>query len=307
MNKSSVLVLCYHRVNILKIDTNLLAVSPENFRKHMKFLKDNYNIVKFEDDWNKLSGRAVVITFDDGYFDNYKNAFPILKELNIPATFFISTGNIEKGKEFWWDELENILLNGNYFPESFHLKDEIYECRWDTYNYEMRKNCYRSLHYLMKNFIDIKKREQWMTQLWNWKGEKPNTRSENLIINKSECKELERSDIISIGAHTMSHPSLKSLNVDQQREEIDGSIKYLSNVLNKEIDIFSYPFGIKDIDFSNDTIELCKKLNIKKAAAAYGGVWNNTMDDYTIPRNGIRNMDLNEFENKIEGLWKNYE
>ena len=65
MKQNRVLVLYYHRVNILENDYNLLCVSPIKFRQQMLYLKHNYQIVRFEDDWSLLDSDAVVITFDD--------------------------------------------------------------------------------------------------------------------------------------------------------------------------------------------------------------------------------------------------
>ena len=85
-----VLTLLYHRVNNLKHDKHLLAVTPDNFYKQLMFLKEHYPIVRFEEDWNNLREDAVCITFDDGYMDNFTNALPILQELEIPATVFVA-------------------------------------------------------------------------------------------------------------------------------------------------------------------------------------------------------------------------
>ena len=76
-----VLTLLYHRVNCLKKDIQMLAVEPENFYAQMQYLKQNYKIVKFDEDWDKFEQDAVCITFDDGYFDNYQNAVPIFSDI----------------------------------------------------------------------------------------------------------------------------------------------------------------------------------------------------------------------------------
>ena len=110
MKQNKVLTLYYHRINILESDYNLLGVSPIKFRQQMLYLKQNYQIVRFEEDWSLLDQDAVSITFDDGYRDNLEYALPILEELEIPATIFISTGTIKQERELWWDELENLLL-----------------------------------------------------------------------------------------------------------------------------------------------------------------------------------------------------
>lgn len=164
-----VLTLLYHRVNCLEKDINLLAVSPKNFYDQMLYLKQNYKIVKFDEDWSEVEQDAVCITFDDGYFDNYQYAFPILKKLEIPATIFVATGNLDTKEEYWWDELERNLLLDNYqYANTFELKDELFSCKWKTDTYEARKELYDTLHWLMYNKIDIEKRKNWMKQLREW-------------------------------------------------------------------------------------------------------------------------------------------
>lgn len=80
-------VLLYHRVCNLNFDPWKLAITPEEFDNHMRYIKDNYNIMRFEDDWSNINEKTIVVTFDDGYADNFYNAVPILKKYDIPATF----------------------------------------------------------------------------------------------------------------------------------------------------------------------------------------------------------------------------
>jgi len=93
-------VLMYHSID----DNNVFfTVKIEDFKKQMQYLKDNnYSIIKFselvdilESD-KELPKKTVVLTFDDGFEDNYTNAFPILKKYNFPATIFLITGFINK-------------------------------------------------------------------------------------------------------------------------------------------------------------------------------------------------------------------
>ena len=66
-----VVVLLYHRVTSLKIDSHQLLVTPENFKNQMNFVKNHYKVLRFEDDWNFTTEPSVVVTFDDGYAHNY--------------------------------------------------------------------------------------------------------------------------------------------------------------------------------------------------------------------------------------------
>lgn len=298
-----VLTLYYHRVQIVEKDYNLLCVSPIRFKQQMLYLKNYYPIVRFEDDWTELDTDAVAITFDDGYLDNLQYAQPILEELEIPATIFVSTGTMDQSAELWWDELERLIFVGKNVPSVFHLIDEEFGCIWDTSTWEYKKNCYGGLHYLMKNFINPEKREKWLRQMWDWRGLEREVRSENRTVSAEDCRRLVESKMISIGAHTISHPSLASLEAELQELEIKESIERLSEVLGSQITLFSYPFGSPEVDFNDTTIEICRKYGIQKAASTEYKLWNPTVDPYRIPRKVVRDWTLNEFEQKIREYW----
>ena len=68
-----------------------------------------------------LPRRAVVVTFDDGYYDNLANAKPLLERYSIPATLFVATGYSEREGEFWSDELERLLLQPGNLPDTLNL------------------------------------------------------------------------------------------------------------------------------------------------------------------------------------------
>lgn len=302
MSVEKVLLLYYHRVNDLINDFNLLCVNQENFRQQMLFLKNNYEILRFEERWENHK-EGVIVTFDDGYLDNLENAVPILEELDIPATIFVTTGNLYNQSEFWWDELEDILLVGEDSPKSFQLDDEIYACEWKTDTLSHRKNCYKSLHFLMKNCISIEKREKWLKILWRWKGKKSYAADEHMTLSDRHLRMLAMSDIITIGAHTVSHPSLARLSFEEQEKEIISSIKEIERITNRKIDIFSYPFGRWKNDYNEETLQICRTAGIKKAASTNPGVWKKNCNSLQIPRNCVRNWNLFEFEAKIEEYW----
>lgn len=74
--------------------------------------------------------------------DNFTNALPILEELDIPATIFVSTGNINTSEEFWWDELERILLNSQIqYKETFRLEDDFSHASGQQKLYLTEKSC----------------------------------------------------------------------------------------------------------------------------------------------------------------------
>ncbi len=123
---AGILVLMYHRVE--KVDSNPwgICVSPQNFAKQIRFLKEKFNVISIDElvaaiVSGKFSHNSVCITFDDGYADNYIHAKPILEKYNCAATFFIATAFINKTKSFWWDELEMIFLQSKKLPAELNL------------------------------------------------------------------------------------------------------------------------------------------------------------------------------------------
>ena len=78
--KTKIAVLYYHRVYVKQNDTNLLCVEPKKFEQQMKYLKKNYNILRFEEDWSKSDRDGIVITFDDGMNCRYPQRYLLVQE-----------------------------------------------------------------------------------------------------------------------------------------------------------------------------------------------------------------------------------
>lgn len=117
-NDFSIPILMYHSIS--EDERGLFKVSKDNFYKHMRYLKDNgYKTLSLDDLYSNLtkgvpfSDKSIVITFDDGYSDNYKNAYPILKEFGFKATIFVITDYIADKSYFMSkDQLKEVNLNG---------------------------------------------------------------------------------------------------------------------------------------------------------------------------------------------------
>lgn len=294
MNKR-VCVIFYHRVNELLFDQHHLCVSPANFEQHMRYLKKNYNILRFEDDWRGVDRDSVVVTFDDGYLDNYENAIPILNELEIPATIFISTSCLKGDREFWWDELETILFLDN-IPEVFSLEDRECGCRWGTKSLGERMNCYKVVRRMMMDFTNYEKRCAWMKQLWEWSGYSRHIRMQNQTITDAICKEISEMKNISIGSHTVSHPALGSLGWEDQMWEIKESKRYLEELTGEKVETLSYPLG----SYNEDTTRICSEVGIKKAATIVRNLWESHKSPYEIPRFCIQDWGLWQFKAELE-------
>ena len=115
---TKVLVLNYHKIDHTFIS---LSVRPEDFDNQMKYLHDNgYHTINPDELYEALAGNGqlpenpVLITFDDGYEDNYTNAYPILKKYDFKATIFVVTGFLDRHKKGYlsWDQAREMNQNG---------------------------------------------------------------------------------------------------------------------------------------------------------------------------------------------------
>ncbi len=296
-----VIVLLYHRVTTLTSDPEQLAVTPENFRSQMKFLKDNVPLARFDDDWAKMAKPAVIITFDDGYADNVREALPILEEYRIPATFFISTGTIDTTGHFWWHELEQILFDTVQRPSRFTLQHDGRTTVRPSDTGEKRREVYRQLVPLMME-KDAESRNDCLSQLRRWANTGEIIAHCHRAMSLAELHTLAENELVTIGAHTVTHSQLTVLPPNNQREEIVTSKHQLETWLGREITTFSYPFG-KRCHYTHESITACREAGFTKAAANFPGQIHRWTDPYQIPRHLVRNWSITHFERKLQGFW----
>ena len=296
-----VVILIYHRVTNLPADPEMIAVAPENFRRQMHYLKQNFRLLRLDEDWSDLREPAVVVTFDDGYADNLLEALPILEEQEVPATFFVSTGLLGTTRDFWWHRLETLLLRDGDFPSGFRLNDSLYGRSWDSATPDQRKALYASLCLLMRK-LDPERQERWLEQLENWAGVTEIRENPHRCLTREELLQLADSPWATIGAHTVTHAALSALNEAQQREEIFSSKRELEEIIGKPITVFSYPFGRK-CEYNRTSIRLCREAGFHRTASNFPGQMHKWTDPMQLPRHLVRNWDEEAFVAEMKGFW----
>lgn len=299
------LVLAYHRVTGKAFDPHQVAVTPENFRAQMQHLRQHVPLVRFEADWSNVRGPAVAVTFDDGYADNLHAALPILAELGIPATFFVSTFIFDapdgQWREFWNDALERLVLGGVAYPPRFELRDDRFGRSWPTTTPAERLALHDELHRRMLK-IGAARREVWLEQLRAWSGAEARGREENRTLAIEELRALVAHPLVTIGAHSVSHSPLAVLPEEEQRREIVHSRRRLEELLNRPVEVFAYPYGSRR-EYGRTAARLCREAGFRKAATTLPGQVHRWSDPWQLPRQLVRDWDGREFAAHLERFW----
>ncbi len=285
-------VLLYHRIGEQNDPYNIV-VSKENFESHLMYIKDNYDIIGCGDSLKAKKKKTVALTFDDGYVDFYQNAFPLLLKYQIPATVFISTGNIGNDRGFWWDELEYIIFDKK-LPECI----EVCGIKVDTKEYYTRKELLLAVRgiILNNNYID---RDESIDDLWKQIGQSRFFIANNRTMNEKEIAEIAKNSLITIGAHTVSHVICCKESNDELVHQIQESKNHLEDIIKKEVDLFAYPNG----DFDNKSIEALRQIGFKRAFTCIHACVNDENKEYEIPRFGISNWEGKDVRKGFRSIW----
>ena len=288
-----ILVLAYHRVADLKQDPQALAVGAERFRSQMRFLRDHYLLLRLDESWPRVGRPAAIVTFDDGYADNATTALPILEQERVPATFFVSAGAVESGREFWWDELERWLLTDAPLPATIEFGDGQDRRAWSTRSPEDRMTLYHALHARLRG-LSPARREPLLEELRAAVGADPTPRPSHRPLTKAEVARLGESRWASVGAHGVSHTPFASLSLEAQREEMRASRDRLRSWSGAEVRSFSFPFGGRG-DFTRDSVRIARAIGFGRVAANSPGQLRRLYNPYVVPRFLVRDWDEERF------------
>lgn len=301
-------ILLYHRINDSCLDPQMLTVAPANFENQLKILANDYRLISLHEMADcirrrELAPRTVAITFDDGYGDNLAIALPLLEKYKIPATVFVTTGILDRARAFWWDTLERILLSDNNLPAVLDLSPEGVPQAWSTVTPRLRLRAYHQLMPILKQ-LPPKRIESIMHYLKQWAFGGIETENPAIHLDIDGLKKLSDSPRIEIGAHTITHPRLSTLPLQEQQQEIEGSKIILEKAIGKTVRLFSYPYGA-DGDFSENTISLVKSAGFFAAAANTQKTV--TVEDslFAMPRLLVRNWQAEAFKAWMQSVADN--
>ncbi|NGZ01757.1 MAG: hypothetical protein CV090_01750 [Nitrospira sp. WS238] len=298
-----VIVLTYHRV-LTADEVSKQSVQPgmyvlDNvFARQMRFVKDHFTVLSLpellkrwqRDQWD-TQARYCVITFDDGWLDNYRHAYPVLKRLSIPATIFLPTDYVGSDEWFWPDQLSFLLR----VVAGRHARGE------STTNVEGVLS-----HYLKEaaplSAGSLSRHEQMADQIIERCKHLPIERirelvatlerelgvslpQERVIVNWDEVREMSLGGV-SFGSHSCSHRIMTTITPDEVANELERSRRVLMDQGVNYVPVFCYPNGNSDLRIQHQ-VQAC---GYEAAVGVRAGVEGRTPENrYAIRRMGIHN------------------
>lgn len=265
----------YHRIGRAEhaeFDPNLFSCTEERFFEHVRLLKQNFDVVSIDEiialhnSRQKITSRLAVITFDDGYIDNYQLAYPILKSAGVGAAFFVPTNYIDAPELPWWDEVGWIVRRATlrtvklpHWPQAVNIADGKISIRVRRLLQAVK--CDDSISMIDK-LTQLKK----ILKLDNAQMAEP----EELFMSWSQLNEMADNGM-HIGSHTQSHNILAHLSAEQQLAELSLSKQRLEEMLNRPVTSVAYPVGGPKT-FTSETQRLAQQAGYKLAFSFIAGI-----------------------------------
>ncbi|SEG65873.1 Polysaccharide deacetylase [Bryocella elongata] len=270
----ALLVLNLHRVGdaaATPYDSGLFSCSTAEFDEHVAFLKQRFPIVSLDAALELLLGAttanetSILLTFDDGYRDNFDEAFPVLTRHQVPATFFLPTAFVGTGNVPWWDSIA-YLVKSSTRPRITLTYPEPRE--FDLAG-SQREVAIREILNLFKSpAMDTPSR--FLEELERACGSsRPSTSSERAFLTWDEARIMQQAGM-NFGAHTHTHPILTKLSPAGQSEECATSRAILDHELGRPTRSIAYPVG-STTAFNGETQKAARNAGFEIAFSFYGG------------------------------------
>lgn len=223
--------------------------------------------------------RAVALTFDDGYRDNLTLALPILQKHGVPATIFVPSGAPDRNMDVWFLRLEKAVMSNRSVrvdhPALPHeLPADTLDQKADTYRRVTGFLC-----------ADMKGRRVYLERLLPQHEISDESLMAEHFATWDELRATETDPLLTIGAHTVSHPVLCKLNETEAFSEMVKGRERLTDELSRDIRLFSYPYGGRTECRSRE-YRLAKKAGFDLAVTTrYGNLHSgHRRHPYALPR-----------------------
>jgi peptidoglycan/xylan/chitin deacetylase (PgdA/CDA1 family) len=311
-------ILLYHRVIPKESAKNVFSlpgiiVSQDSFEKQMGFLSKKYNVISLDDyinmrqNQNTLFPKTVVITFDDGWKDNYLYAFPILKKYMLPVTIFLTAGFIGTRNVFWPEKVIFLINKLLALPESAKrcFRNENTKMLQPMLNDLLKNNnknvSLNNLIATLKNW-DTNSIDNLIKYLEKCLNAPEDIEDINFLLDWDQVREMKEYHVC-FGSHGISHSILTGLSNDVIKKEIALSKQSIEKEVKAPVDNFAYPNG----NYNENVIAYVKTAGYSSALTVEHGINTSKTDLYRLKRINIHQERLSDLKgNFSEELFAAY-
>jgi peptidoglycan/xylan/chitin deacetylase (PgdA/CDA1 family) len=295
----------YHRIADEPVDNWGLAVSPAHFEEQLQVLRRTrrpFPLTDFVRNFmaGTLPQNAIALTFDDGYVDNLVAGKPRLVAADVPATVFLATGFLDRPREFWWDELARLILVENG-PRNFEVAirgvsmhiDLATDSPTRAVSLARRQAALRPIWEAIR-LLEDDERELIMAELRS-NFVRGSHASQGRAMTRQEILALASDGLITIGAHTVTHPVLSKLETAACHREVTESKLACEALIGAPVAGFAYPYG----DLNTKARKAVVAAGFSFACSTRHGPTDKASDVFALPRININNWNGDAFERAL--------
>lgn len=289
-NRDKITILMYHGV-VKKplVPFCWTQINEREMEYQLTYLKKHYSILKLSEVMDRIQNslplphNTAVVTFDDGYKNNFTIAYPLLKRLEIPATIFLATGSISTKALNWYDQLYLGIKNSD--------EKEI-----DLRQYGLGLNSLASdkkKQHSFENIVEHLKRvpsnlkEAILKDILHTLGTYKNMSETDFVpLDWKEIIKMDQEGLVEFGGHSVTHNILSRLSDAEMENEIVQSCKAIENHLGAKCMSFAYPNGTRN-DFTQRSKDLLRMNGIQCGLTTISGLNTVNEDRYELKRIGV--------------------
>lgn len=281
-------IICLHRVvsvgELSTFGNRSIEISDRCLIDLIRSMKQaGYRFISLDDALTKMQQKSAcidpfaVVTFDDGYLDNYERAYPLLKGEEVPFTIYLTTSFMDRSVDIWWYALEKALTHIESVRFSEESEPTVLSSILD------RSRAFRQL----RNLYLVASTDQRQRILRNVVGssyrEILKDLANSMTMSWENVRTLAKDPLVTIGAHTISHPALSLLQPEEAEREILESKELIERILGQPVNHFAYPFGSR-MEASEREYRLTEQLGFKSAVTTVMGSVRQGNSKFALPR-----------------------
>lgn len=246
-----------------------MKVSPSFLEKIIEeYRHQGFDFLSLDEVYTLLSTNKkplrpfVTFTMDDGYLDNYTNAYPIFKKQQVPFAIYVATDFPDRKALLWWYALEDYLLERKEVRLSTGecISTETQQEKCDAFMYIRSLILKLGKMHFQEQFNQLLMADINLVEY-----------VERMAMSWQQVEELSKDPICMIAGHTISHPAFNTLSEEELRQEVRGGSERLSACLHQDIQHFAYPFG-SEVEVEERELELTEQFDFRTITTTRSGV-----------------------------------